>query len=327
MGVGLGLTGFLGIGQESTYGTPVARTNFFEINDEGLAVEEGRIESAALAQVGIRNTKLAQGGITVGGDFSMDVQYGGMERLFKHAFGSISSSRPDPTNAPTVWRHTFSIADALPTGLTVEVFRGTEDFVTEPSKSFIYHGCLITSLNLSCGVDDLLKASFSLMGEDESRLAKSTPSYDASKLAVYHQGVVKWNTTDVEVSSFSLDINNALEYRPKLGSRLTRQPKRSGKLEVAGQFTAEFTGWEQYDDFRNMTERVLTATFTGDTIAAGFTYELLINIPIGIINSARVVLDQPGRLMMEIGFKAYRTDSAGELTLRLQNITTASLAN
>src|SRR3990167_5944072 len=232
MGVGLGLTGFLGIGLESAYGTPVSRTNFYEINDESLAVEENKIESAALAAVGIRNTKVAQGGINVSGDFSYDCQYSGAERLFKHAMGSVSSSQPDVTSNPTVWDHTFTIADDLPTSFTAEVFRGTEDFATEPNKSFLYSGCRITNLNLSCGVDDLLKMGVSMMGRDEGRVAKSTPSYNSSELAVYHQGVVRWNGGDVEASNFSIDIANALEARPKLGSRFTRQPKRSGKLSV-----------------------------------------------------------------------------------------------
>lgn len=324
--VGLGLVSFLGTGEESAYGTPVTRTRFHEINEEDLSVEEGRIESGALAQVGIRNTKVAQGGVGVSGGFSFDAPYAGWERLLKHVMGSIASIQPDPTNASSAWRHTFTIADELPTGLTVEVFRDTGNFTTEPDKSFVYSGCVLTAMNLSCGVDDLLKARFDLMGRQEARESKSTPSYDDSTLAVFHQGTLKWNAHDVCVSSFSFDLNNALEARPKLGSRFTRAPKRSGKLDVSGTFQAEFDSWSQYDDFRNKTERELIIDFVGPTIEGSITYQVKITVAIALINSYRVIADSPGRLMMEVGFKAYRTDSAGELEIELTNDVTPSLA-
>jgi hypothetical protein len=326
MGVGVGLTGYLGIGQESVYGTPVARTNFFEINDESLSYNYTLIQSQALAKVGLRNTKVAQGVVNIGGDFSFDAPYAGWERLLKHGLGVITSSRPDVTSNPTVWDHTFTIGDDLPTSLTLEVFRGTEDFVTEPNKAFIYEGCVISSIGISVGVDDLLKITCSVIGEDENRGAKSTPSYDSSLLAVYHHGVVTWNNNDVEVHSFELSINNQLETRPKLGSRFTRRPKRSGKLEVMGSFQAEFVSWSEYDDFRAKTERQMVATFTGPVISGVYTNLITITIPIGIILSHRVVLNAPGRLVLEVSFRALRTDVAGELSILMRNLTTASLA-
>ena len=329
MGVGLGLTGWLGIGKESTYGTPVARTNFFEINDESLAVEEGRIESAALAKVGIRNTKVAKGAIGVAGDFSFDATYAGWERLLDYLLGGHTSIQPDVTSNPSVWDHVYSISDSLPTSMTMEVFRGSENFVTNPNYSFIYEGCQITSGTFNCGADDLLKCGFSVIGEDENKGAMSTPVYTDSKLAVYHQGLVKWNNDDVEVSNFSITINNALEGRPKLGSRKTRQPKRSGKLEVTGSFQAEFVGWDEYNDFRNATERAFAADFTDDSAVISGSYYSKISFAAAIakITNHRVVLNTPGRLIMEVAFKAYRTNSAGEITITLRNNTTASLAN
>jgi hypothetical protein len=327
MAVGIGLTGFIGYGKETTYGTSVARAHFLEINEEDIVSEEPKIESAALAQVGIRSTKVAQGGIAISGNFGFDAQYGGWERLLRQLMGTIVSSQPDVTSNATVWDHTFTIADELPTGLTIEVFRGTETFLTEPNKSFLYTGCLITSMDLSCGVDDLLKVSFSIMGQDVSRVAKSTPSYSSTELAVYHQGTVQWNGEDVEASNFQLTLNNALEARPKLGSRLTRAPKRSGKLDVSGSFQAEFVHFNQFDDFRNATNRQMVITFLGPIITGTFRYTITITIAIAKINTFRVVLNQPGRLLMEIGFKAYRTDSAGEISIVMRNNVTPSLTN
>jgi len=326
--VGLGLTGFLGFGKESSYGTPVARTNFLEINSEAIDTIEQVIESAALAQVGIRDTKRAQGAVSISGSFDYDAQYSGWERLCTQLMGTISSQQPDPTNFPGVWQHTIQIADQLPTSTTVEVFRGTENFVTEPNKSFVYAGCVLTKATFSCKVDDLLKISFDLMGQQEARQAKSVPTYAADTLAIYHQGLVTWNSGDAEVSDFTLTLNNDMEMRPKLGSRFTRQPTRKGKLSVDCTFTAEFTSLDKYDDFRNATERQFVASFVGPLIGGTFNKMIKFTIPIAIINSHKVNLKSPGRLEVTVSFKAYR-DGLGtnELTILFQNATTASLVN
>jgi hypothetical protein len=326
--VGLGLTGYLGFGKETAYGTPVTRTNFLEINSEDINVEEGVVESAALASVGIRNTKRAQGAVSVAGNFEFDAPYAGWERLASQLMGSISSQQPDPTNYPTVWDHTISIADQLPVSTTVEVFRGTENFVTEPNKAFIYDGCVLTQGQFSCKVDDLLKVSFSLMGRQETRLAKSTPSYPSDPLAVYHQGGVTWNGEDAEVSEFSINFNNNMEMRPKLGSRFTRQPVRSGKLTVDCTFTAEFTSWARYDEFRNATERAFIADFVGALIGGVYYKRVRFSLPIGIINAHKVNLRAPGRLEATVSFRAYRDNaSTNEMTIIFRNTQTASMVN
>jgi len=329
MGVGVGLTGFLGFGKESVYGTPVARTDFLEINSEAIETQEKVVESAALAQVGIRTTRRAQGAVSVQGTFDYDAGYSGWERLMTQTMGSISSARPDVTNAPTVWDHTIGIADILPTGMTFEVFRGTETFVTEPNKSFVYSGCQITQVQLSCKVDDLLKVQFSMFGMQEARQAKSTPTYPTDPLAVFTQGLCTWNNNDVSCENFQITFNNDLEQRFKLGSRFTRQPTRRGKLSVEIMFEAEFTQWAEYDDFRNATQRAFVAQFIGPSIAGtGFFRQITLTIPIGIIIAHKVMLKQPGRLIMQITAKAYR-DGLGtnELAVVFRNTTTASLVN
>jgi hypothetical protein len=288
------------------------------------------IESAALAQVGIRTTKRAQGAISVSGTFDYDAAFSGWERLMTQTMGSISSARPDVTNAPSVWDHTIGIADQLPTGMTFEVFRGTETFVTEPNKSFVYSGCQITSVQLSCKVDDLLKVQFTMFGMQEARQAKSSPVvFPTDPLAVFTQGLCTWNNNDVAAENFQITFNNDLEQRFKLGSRLTRQPTRRGKLSVEITFEAEFVGFSEYDDFRNATQRAFVAQFVGPAIAGtAFFRQLTLTIPIGIIISHKVMLKQPGRLIMQITAKAYR-DGLGtnELAVVFRNTTTASLVN
>ena len=317
---GIGMRSFFGFGEESTYGSPVTRTNYIEINSESFMKQVARLESSSIIRRGILNTKVGAGAISLEGDVEFDAHYDGWLKLAKHAMGTVTTTQPDVTNAPTAYNHQFTIADTLPTGLTVEIFRDNAQFTTEPNKSFLYKGCKVNSMQLSCGVDEILKVTCGLVGQDEGRVAKSTDSYNTARFAMYHQGVVLWNGEDIEVSQFSVTVDNQYAARPKLGSQFTREYLPDQKIAVSGSLTAEFSSWNQYDDFINTTEREMIATFTGPTIAGSITYLIKLTMPIALLNNVRIMLNQPGRIMAEMDFKAYRTASANELTMDVRNI-------
>ncbi len=317
--VGLGMRSFIGFGDESVWGTPVSRTNYIELISESISKQVARIESNSILRRGVRNTHVTAGMISVEGDIVFDATYGGWLKIAKHAFGSVSTSQPDVTNAPTGYQHVFTIGDTPLAGMTFEVYRDSSQFVTESSKSFLYRGMKVSNLELSCGVDEILRVTAGLIGTDESRVSKSTDTYTSSRVAVYHQGTVRWNTTDVEVDNFSIRIDNGFGARPKLGSQYSREPVPENKLEVGGSFEMEFASWAEYDDFCNTTEREFKVSFQGSNLG-GSIYELIqLVCPVSLLNNVRVVLDKPGRVKIAADFKAYRTDSANEVTMTVRN--------
>ena len=319
MAVGIGYRSFFGLGEESTYGTSVARSHYVEINSESLAVTEPTIKTNSLFRRGYKNILVAQGGVSVAGDIEFDAMYGGWLKLAKHAFGRIDTSVPDPTSNATVKRHKFTIVNTLPTGLTLEVFRDTTDLVTEPSKSYLYTGCKLNSMRFAGAVDEILKVTCGVIGRQEGRVAKSSESFAAEKLAVYHQGKLDWGSDELAVEEFEIALENGLDLRPRFNSRFTREPIPNSKVAVNGSFTTEFDSWAQYDDFRNATERRLLVTFTGDVITGSYSKYIELDCKIGRIVAARCVLNSPGRVMMEIDFEAYRDETNNELILTAQN--------
>lgn len=321
---GLGMKSHLGWGEESTYGTAVARPYFVEINNESIIKEDQRLETNSITRRGTLNTKVQQGGRSISGAFEFDCPYGGVEKLLKHAFGQIDTTSPDITNVPTAKTHTFTIADTLPTGLTFEVWRDNTNFITEANKAFVYAGGKITSMEFACAVDEILRVTCNIFGQDETRATKTTPSFYTDPLAVYHQGCLSWNTTEREVESFNISLNNNLEMRPRLCSKLTREPYPAGKVEVTGSFVTEFSSWDMYDDFVNASERAMTMTFTGPTIGGSISKSIVFTVGVSIISGCRVLLNNPGRIMMEIDFKAFRTTSANELVLAVTNTVTGA---
>lgn len=321
--VGVGFEGHFGFGEEVSYNSPVARPYFIEINSENLVLEEDKIEAENITRRGVVENHVEQGAKRVSGSFEFEAMYGGWLKLAKHAFGAINTSTPDVTSNPTVKRHLFTITDFLPTGLTFEVFRATPHFVTEPNKAHIYSGCKINSIDFSCSVGEALMISCDVIGADESRNTKSAaPNFSTEKLAVYHQGALVWGSDSLPIESWSISLENGLDFRNVWGSRVTREPLPADKIGVTGSMTLEFESWNQYQDFRDSTSRSMTVTFTGASISGSFNRYIKFTASVTKILAVRCVLNSPGRIMLEIDFKAYRSYSTPELSLEVQSTET-----
>jgi hypothetical protein len=320
--VGLGMRSHIGFGDEVVWGSAVARTHFIELISESISKQVARIESNSVLRRGVLNDHVIAGMISVAGDLVFDATYGGWLKIAKHAFGSVDTTQPDVTNAPTAYQHVFTISDTPLAGMTMEVFRDSSQFVTEPNKAFVYRGMKVSSIEFSCGVDEILRVTASLIGTDETREAKSTPSYGTSKVSVYHQGIVKWNDVDVEVDHFTLKLDNGFGPRPKLGSQYSREPVPENKLSLSGSFEMEFASWAEYDDFSATTQREFKVSFTGDLIAAGVYEEIILTCPVSLLDNVRVLIDKPGRIKIAADFKAYRTTLANECTMTVRNTDT-----
>lgn len=92
MVTGLGFKGaILGMGEESIYGTPVARTKFLEMSSDALAVTEERIHSGAIPSLFTDDDEVCKGAISVAGDMQFEMRFEGFELLLKHGMGGLAS--------------------------------------------------------------------------------------------------------------------------------------------------------------------------------------------------------------------------------------------
>lgn len=323
---GLGMNSWFGFGEESTYGTQVTPTSWLEIEAESLAKEVARIEAKSILRRGVVDNKVVAGAIMVAGDVSFPAQYDGWLKLAKHAFGSVTESRPDITNAPAAYNHRFLITDVLPTGLTVEVFRDTTQFTTEPNKSFRFGGCKVDKMTFEAQVDQVLKVSMGFMGQNESRATYSAanPSFSNANYAIFTQGTVYWNGNDIEADKFSITLNNGLGSRYKLGSNLTRQPVPENKIVVSGSFEAEFQHWDEYDDFVAATKREMILDFRGATLGGAITERIKLTCSQTDIDKTHIILDKPGRIKLGIDFKCYRNTAQTQNEIVMDVVNTSA---
>lgn len=308
---GFGHTVYIGLGEESTYGTPVARTQFLDINSESLALAHERITSGSLNQIGVRRERVNNGLFRVSGDATLDLPYRDAEFLLKHALGSVATTGP----VDFAYTHTFDIADALPTGLTVEIFRDSSNFLgTNDDQSFIYEGCKVNTLALSASVGSYLSAVAGFVGEDENRSAKTVAAtvnadLNATRdLMTFTQGAVTYDAVTVNVESFDLTINNNLNAdRFRLGSRITREPVRGGKIEISGSLVMDFDSFARYDQFKASATRQLVLTFTGGNVpSSGTAQSMTITLPFILPTSVDLNVDDGGILTQTVPFVALR---------------------
>lgn len=264
----------IGFVDETTFGTPVTVTRFYEFVSESLKMDQARIESSALRS-GTRvqrSDRWALGKKTVGGDVTFELANKSFGLLFKHMFGGVASAQPDSGGAPTVYRHTFT-PGAYPTSLTAQVGRTDVSGTTRP---FTYHGCRVTQWELGCSVDEIASLKLSLDGEDEdTATGLATVSYPASlSLLTFVNGTLTIAGSAASVKSASVAGQNGMATdRYFLGSTLKKQQLEMGMRTYSGTFEAEFEALTHYNRFVNGTEAEIVLNFQGGVISGIYNYE------------------------------------------------------
>lgn len=314
MPTGIGNNSFVGVGEEGTYGTTVARTRFLLQNSESIAVTERHAEGASIYRRGRHANRHVQGLVEVGGGISFNPQYSSQALmiLLKHALGTLASAQPDTTAAPTVYRHTFTPALALPTGLSVEVGKDV--------LAHLHSGCKVASIGFSLRPGEMATCDVDVIGRETTSIDDSGLVYTEGQLVVPTNTTVTWGATTLTCTEFNFRIENPLERRNFINSRYTSEPLRSGKMRVTGGFTIELSEAALYSDFRNLTERALVLTATGATIAGGYAFELLATMSVAKLTAGIASAGTEGVLTVPYSFEAFMNDAnANEISLRLQN--------
>jgi len=316
MSLGFGYNSWVGVGTEATYGTPVTRTNFLEINSESLTAEDDVVKSNSVYWLTDDVDNYCQGRKKIGGGIEFDVRVQGAESILKSAFGTHSYIA-NGTSVDGGTLHTFGIADAVGSPLTMEVNRDV--------ASFVYHGCKINSLTLNGGNEGMLTASADIIGEDEGTTAVSTPSFSTSKYWCFSQCALTIDSGTRSVTGFNVTLNNNLtDDRYHLGSRFMKEPQRAGRVSVTGDITVEFDGTTDWSTFNSAGTAALVAKYTGDTLTGTIANYLQVTIPYMRFTGMPINVSDSGRIMYTIPFEGL-SDGTGvdsrPLKIELSNLT------
>jgi hypothetical protein len=124
----------------------------------------------------------------------------------------------------------------------------------------LYTGCRFNSLTVECSVEDLVKATAELIGQDvavgTSKISGATYA-DHSGAVPYYESYVKKDTTTLDrVTDFRFTIENNLKRVPVIrtsdGHLLKYLPERH--RNCTGEVTFDFETKDEFDDVINDTE-------------------------------------------------------------------------
>lgn len=252
-----GFLGQLGYVDESTYGTPVTVTKFAEFNNESIAVEVGRVESAGIraGQRAMRSDRRIPYIMGASGSFEIDVLSKGFGFWLKHMLGTVATTGPAETS---VYTHTGTLGTLTGDFFTLQV--GVPQIGGGSITPKTCHGGKIKSWELTCAAGETLKFKADCDFEDlEHSTALATASYfTAMEPLTFIGGVATIGGTSTDITDFSVKCDNNLKVdrRYLRTSALKKEPVEAGMRAITAEMTLDF------DSLTNQ-NRVLSATAAG----------------------------------------------------------------
>lgn len=305
MATGFGLNTWLCFGEESTYGTAVARTKWLEITEESIQAKQTMISKPCLQGASQRNR--VQSKKDVGGSFKFQGMFEGMEKILKHAMGSVAA-----VTGAGPYTHAFSLASALPVGLTIEVDRDTA--AIGGSSAFLYEGCQINKLTLSQAFEDFLMVEAEIIGEDFSLVAATASSFTTFNGIDYSMMTSPLlNGAAIKLQAWELTIENGLAAdRYKLGSRIRMGLSRGQTRKISGKLTIEFEQLTEYNLFAAQTTLVSLVIPYDNGLGAGNNKQFTFTLPKIAIQGEPPKVSDEGPIHMEIAFDAYQNAAVND---------------
>lgn len=253
-----GIGGAVGIGEESTWGTAVARSVWRPLITGSLARQitytpRPNLQDSTGAPFKKNHFKESD---NVAGSLELEATYENLGVIFYHLLGAKASTGSGP------YTHTYTTAAALPTGLTLEFIRSGANF---GDLSEVFEGCKINEATFSISAGGVMTVSLDIIGETSAARGNGgTPTFNTATPVLHHQAsTLTWNSGTYNLTDMSITYNNALTRRLLLGSANTAQPLRndfcsctmSVTLEVNDQFVVDYKADTEAND--------LAITFTG----------------------------------------------------------------
>jgi hypothetical protein len=270
----------IGIGVESTYGTGVTVTRWFEYLDESLDFRknikqgQGLRVGARVARSGRRVIPSADGG----GDFSMEATSKGMGLLWQACLGSGSSTLV----SGATYQQVFTLGDT-PSSLTVQ--KGLVE-VGGTVDAYTFVGAMVASWEFDFPNADIPQLKVTLDAKDvTTATAYAAPSYATTPtLYSFAGGAITSGTltaptstalasgatsvADVRSGSLKVDNNMATD-RYNFGGGGRKSKPTEGLRAITGNLVVEYDSTTFRDAVLNDTPMNLVLTFTGGALSVG----------------------------------------------------------
>ena len=283
----------VGTAVESTYGTPVTVTRWYEFADESFDYEK-TVKQGAGIRVG---SKVARSGRRVvtqtqaKGDLSVELTSKGLGTLLQTCFGAGVSSLV----SGSTYQQNFTLGTgATPPSMTVQKGLVRADGTVDP---YTYNGGVVDSFEIDCPHGDIAKLKAAFIFRDMlTATAYAAPSYvTGGSLFHFAQGTITVGGTVTAPTTTALAtggtaVANVRDFNVKVDNKLTADRftyNAAGKMlsptyglrDIGGKLTIEYTDRTLTDAYIADTPLALTLTFTTtEALSTGFS-QLQITLP------------------------------------------------
>jgi hypothetical protein len=269
----------VGVVAESTYGTPVVVTKFYDFITEGFKRAQDRMESKSLRSLShvLTTDNWALGKVDVSGSMDMEMRPKGMGFWFNQALGTVVTTQPAVSTDPLVYLHTFT-PGPLPTSFTTQIAKPD---ITDTAQPFTYQGCRIKEWDLDCKVGDFAGLKVTVIGQEElTATSLAVASYPTgNKPYRFIDGTVTIGGVASDVTGLTFKgANNLADQRYFLGSVFRKQPLENALRDLSGSFDTEFNGLTNYNRFISGAEATVVLLFAGAVISNAFMYQTKITM-------------------------------------------------
>ncbi|WP_328941519.1 phage tail tube protein [Streptomyces sp. NBC_00250] len=307
MAIGSGLGAQLGIAPESTYGTYVAPTQFIEFTKEGLQLKKTTAQSAGIAAG--RLLPLSSRRVVTqrqaSGSIDLEVTTKAMGLLLQALMGT--SVTPVQQETTTAYLQTHTLADVAGKSLTIQ--KGvplTTGTVTR--KNFL--GCKVVSGEFSCGVGEMLTASFEIDAKDvEETSVLAAASYPTMAPFHFTQMAVKTGTYSSEAARSGIRKASVKIERPQDVERfyagasgLKAEPITNDQVKITGSLEMDYVDTILDDLHTSDAATSLVLEFIGATIEDTYAETFRITLPAVRFDEAPPVVDGFGIIKPTLSF-------------------------
>jgi hypothetical protein len=309
----------IGAGEETTYGTPVAFTEWYPVTPDAMMKPiVNSLETGRLAQS--RSVNKAD---TAVGTKSVEVEFGGAFPvqghgvLLKHLFGQVTTGNV----ADSAYTHTY-VVNPLGTFFGLTINRQADAFMETAA------GCKIKSINFACKVNDFLRYKVSMVGKSYTPAAitgtPSTTLVAAHPYWTFVQGAFTYGGT-VAISGIDFTMSNELfdseDAAYQIGSA-TKTALRCGMFTCEGTIKRRLTAdggssiqTKFYDAADAKTYAAAVLTFTSTTkIGSSSVYTLTITLDEMELDVPEVS-SEAGIIMETIKFKCRFDGTTSPVTI------------
>jgi hypothetical protein len=318
----MGTAAQLGLVEESTYGTYVAPTRFFEFVNESLVTDIARIESQGwrAGQRVLRTGRWRAGRKLISGEISLELQNKSMGLLFKHALGAIATTTPG--GGTNTRDHTATLGDLRGKSTTIQVGRDDRGGTVRP---FSYLGCKIRTWEISCEINQFGMLTLGILARDETTAQSlATASYAAGiELFTFVEGSLTIAAGSTPVRSATISGDNGLPDDDfALGSNLMREPLEPALRTITGELDADFSDLTAYNRFVNGTEATLVLDFTGSLIEGSLNYGVQVTANVRFDGTTPTV-ENPQEIRQPLPFKVIAPAAGDPISIRYRTIDTS----